>query len=97
MIELRFTNAAREDLKHILIYSIRTWGMAQAQRYSGKLQTHIQRIAEDDVFHKPVPNGRPNLRQSTVGRHLVIFEANADHTLIVRVLHEAMDVTRHIG
>lgn len=97
MTTLRFTLAARQDLKHILIYSIRTWGMAQAQRYSAKLQTHIQKIAEDAVFHKPVPHSRPNLRQSSVGRHLVIFEANSDHTLIVRVLHEAMDVTRHIG
>lgn len=97
MAKIQFTNAARQDLKTIFTYTIRTWGKPQAERYAAQLKMHIDKIAQNAVFSKPVPNSRPNLRQSTVGSHLVIFEATDTETLVVRILHEAMDVSRHIS
>jgi toxin ParE1/3/4 len=97
MAPIRFTNAARQDLKNIFTYSIRRWGRRQAERYSAQLNLQIQKIGQDAVFSKPVQNSRSNLRQSTAGRHLIIFEQTDEHILIVRILHEAMDIPRHIG
>ena len=96
MPDIQFTNAARQDLKNIFTYSIRKWGRQQAQRYSSQLNAHIQKIAKDAVFSNPVPDTQRNLRRSTTGRHLVIFEQTDERILIVRVLHEAMDIPRHI-
>jgi len=97
MTQIQFTNAARQDLKDIFRYSVRNWGRPQAQKYSEQLKQHVNKIAQDTAFTKPVPTGRPDLRQSTVGRHLIIFEQSEDKFLIVRILHEAMDISRHIS
>ena len=96
MPAIQFTNAARQDLKNIFTYSIRKWGRQQAQRYSSQLKAHIQKLAEDAVFSKPVPDTQRNLRRSATGRHSVIFEQTDEQILIVRVLHEAMDIPRHM-
>lgn len=97
MKTIQFTNAARQDLKSIFTYTIRKWGIFQAKRYSDQLHSHIQKIASSAAFSKQVENSGRDLQQSATGRHLVIFEQAEDHILIVRILHEAMDVPRHIG
>lgn len=97
MKTVQFTNAARNDLKSIFTYSIRKWGLAQARRYSDQLNAHVQKIAHSAAFIKPVNNSERSLMQSATGRHLIIFEQSDEQILIVRVLHEAMDIPRHIS
>jgi toxin ParE1/3/4 len=97
MPEIQFTNAARRDLKGIFIYSTRKWGKHQAKLYADQLLVHVEKIANDAVFSKNISNNLRDLRQSSVGRHLIIFEQTDDQILIVRILHEAMDIARHIG
>lgn len=97
MKTVQFTNAAQQDLKSIFTYSIHKWGIAQARCYSDQLHSHVQKIAHSAAFSKPVQNNDRDLQQSATGRHLIIFEPADDHILIVRILHEAMDVPRHIG
>jgi toxin ParE1/3/4 len=96
MTQIQFTNAARQDLKDIFRYTVRAWGRPQAEKYAEQLKQHVTKIAQDMVLSRPVQNGRPNVRQSMVGRHIVIFEKGEDHLLIIRVLHEAMDIPNHI-
>jgi toxin ParE1/3/4 len=96
MTQIQFTNAARQDLKDIFRYTVRTWGRPQAQKYSEQLKQHVTKIAQDMVFSRPVQNGRPNVQQSMVGRHILIFEQAGGHVLIIRVLHDAMVIPNHI-
>lgn len=97
MKTIQFTNAAKQDLKSIFTYTIRKWGVVQAKRYSDQLHSHIQKITHSSAFSKPVENIGRDLQQSATGKHMIIFEQADDHILIVRILHEAMDVPRHIG
>lgn len=97
MRTVQFTNASRNDLKSIFTYSIRKWGLAQAKRYSDQLKEHVQKMAPSAAFSKPVNNSERNLMQSAIGRHLIIFEQTDEQILIVRVLHEAMDIPRHLS
>lgn len=97
MTQLKFTNAARQDLKSIFTYIVRTWGKQQAERYSAKLKAHLADISRSAAFGKPVQRSRNNLKQSAVGRHIVIFEQTDAQVLIVRILHEAMDIPHHVA
>jgi plasmid stabilization system protein ParE len=54
-------------------------------------------MAPSAAFSKPVNNSERNLMQSAIGRHLIIFEQTDEQILIVRVLHEAMDIPRHLS
>lgn len=96
-MQIKFTNAARQDLKSIFTYTVRTWGKQQAEKYSAQLKSHLSDISKSAAFSKPVQCSRNNLKQSAVGRHIVVFEQTNTQILIVRILHEAMDIPRHVS
>jgi len=50
----------------------------------------------DETFVKKVAGANENVFQSKCRKHIFVFERKADTILIVRILHEAMDVPRHI-
>ena len=96
MPEVKFTNAARKDLSGIFEYTERTWGYTQAKVYSDHLKQHLAEISVDETFVKKVAGAKENVFQSKCRKHIFVFERKADTILIVRILHEAMDVPRHI-
>lgn len=97
MTQIKFTNAARRDLKSIFTYTVRTWGKQQAEKYSAQLKAHMLDISTRTAFSKPVQVSRNNLKQSAVGRHIVVFEQTDAQILIVRILHASMDIPRQVS
>ena len=95
-LPIRYTNAARRDLEGIFLYSKQNWGLAQARVYSRKLRDHVRGLARNSTFSRPVADAPEALRQTRCEKHIVVFEIQPQQILIVRVLHEAMDIPRHV-
>jgi toxin ParE1/3/4 len=79
------------------------WGLDQADRYTALLQETAQAAADNPSLGKPVEK-RPGVysvlvkwrwRRSTAG-HYVIYKPTEYGAYIVRILHSAMDLPRHI-
>lgn len=97
MAKPRFTNKAVEDLTSIWEYTFETWSERQADEYYGMLisacgkamaltsfpASHYDEISRD-------------LYGIKAGHHIIFFKhlINGD-VLIVRILHERMDIKRH--
>lgn len=96
MKSIKYARRARADLEDIIDYTARTWGADQAKRYTRDIRVQIERIARDDVITQPLRVARSGMFKSRINRHLIIFEQGDDHILIVRILHEAMDIPRHL-
>jgi Plasmid stabilization system protein len=96
MKSIKYARRARADLEDIIDYTARTWGADQAKRYTRDIRVQIERIASDDVITQPLRVARSGMFKSRINRHLIIFEQRDDHILIVRILHEAMDIPRQI-
>ena len=96
MSKVQFTNAARKDLREIFTYTTRTWGITQARQYSEQLKQHTIAIGEFRAHSKPVLGSSADVHQSHCRKHIFIFERKGDTVLIIRILHEAMDVPRHL-
>ena len=96
MSNVHFTNAARKDLREIFTYTTKTWGIAQARQYSEQLKQHTIAIGEFRAHSKPVLGSSADVHQSHCQKHIFIFERKGDTVLIIRILHEAMDVPRHL-
>jgi len=96
MSNVQFTNAARKDLREIFTYTTRTWGIAQARQYSEQLKQHTVAIGEFRAHSKPVLGSSADVYQSHCRKHIFVFERTGDKVLIVRILHEAMDIPRHL-
>lgn len=97
MRSIKYARRANADLEDITDYTARTWGADQAKRYIRDIRTQIERIASGDAIAQPLRVARDGLFKCRVNRHFIVFEQTDDFILIVRVLHEAMDIPRHIA
>ena len=96
MAEYRLTTAAEYDLEAIWTYTLRQWDVEQADRYIDIL---MQAFAESAQSPKTAPacdHIRPGYRRRSVERHMIYFRITSYGIAIVRILHDRMDVARHL-
>ena len=87
---------AEKDLKGISRYTQSAWGPEQARKYLRALHQKLQRLAANPnlgVMRDDVGRG---YRSAPVGHHLVFYRLVGDDIVVVRVLHESMNVQRHL-
>jgi toxin ParE1/3/4 len=87
---------ARADLEDIWLYSVNKWGVAQAEKYLEELEQSFKFIAENPELYPERDEFTPPVRILHHGRHLVVYLVKKDHILIIRVLHDSMDIVRHL-
>jgi toxin ParE1/3/4 len=102
---VRLAHAAEADLSAIVAWTATHFGATQAQKYAEVLTLAITALHDgpnvvgvktrDDIAH-----GIKSLhvaRMGHKGSHFVVFRAVADNTIdVLRVLHESMDLPRHL-
>lgn len=105
---VRLSAAAEADFAHIVQWTAERFGRAQALAYAQTLT-----LALEALYEGPNPAGvrvRDDIgkglcslhvgRRGRKGRHFVLFRCAPDSGQVVevlRLLHDAMDPTRHIG
>ena len=91
----RLTPRAEIDLEDIWLYTLRTWSLAQADRYVETLFAAFEDLAAGRKTGRPVDFGKGYLK-IPVEAHVVFFRMTNDGLVVVRVLHRRMDVERHL-
>ena len=87
---VRFTRLAEADLLDIGLYTNRTWGRKQCNRYLRQLEESCLQLANDPARGRPCYEIRPGLRRIRVGRHVVFYREEGGGILVSRILHERM-------
>ncbi len=89
------------DLADAHTHTAKVWGREQADRYIAFLLDEAQNIADGESKGKPVAR-RPGRFIITVtwhnarDGHRIVYEITPEGILIVRILHTARDLLRHI-
>lgn len=96
MSAYRLTPAAQRDLSSIWDYTREQWGEHQAETYVLEIRNAIERIAERPDRGQAVDEIRAGYRRYAIGRHLIYFIVRRDGVDVIRVLHQRMDLTRHL-
>lgn len=99
MAKYDITKEATEDLYRIWEYTVDTWSEEQADKYYTLLEAGMNEVADaPERIGKPYDEIYPGLRAHHVRRHMLfyILQENS-RALIVRILHEKMDYTRHFN
>jgi toxin ParE1/3/4 len=86
----RFTRRAEADLLSIGLYTLRTWGEAQADRYLRQLEACCKRLAANPELGRRCDQIRSGLRRREQGKHVVFYRETAEGVLISRILHQSM-------
>jgi toxin ParE1/3/4 len=97
MAKFELTKKAVDDLADIWNYTYENWSENQANKYYQLLIESIKEIAGNPNIGKNYPEILENLRGFRVGRHIVFFrEMQSSRVLIIRILHEQMDLKNRI-
>ena len=96
MPDFRLSKAAQTDVRGIARYTQKEWGRAQRRRYLDGLQEKFEalsltprRAAERLDFDPPV-------RIYPYEKHLIVYVIDDGGILIIRVLHQSMNVPAHL-
>lgn len=96
MGEFRFSRRAIADLAEIANYTIENFGIEQARRYPERLEFCFQNLADAPNLDRSAEQVASGLRRYEYHSHVIFYMPQGSVVLIVRVLHQSMDVERHL-
>lgn len=95
-VTYRLAPAAERDLEAIFDYTVREWGLRQAEHYAAVIENACARLAEAPELAQDCGYIRAGYRRAAVGRHVLYFRVEEWGIAVVRILHQRMDVERHV-
>ncbi len=96
MAEYRLSPAAERDLESIWAYTVRQWGVDQANRYIDSLTAAFAELAQSPKTAPSCEHIRPSYRRWGVERHIIYFRLTDFGIAVIRVLHDRMEASRHL-
>ncbi len=87
---------ARADLLDIWDYSDARWGETQADRYLDDIYRAIEESAAGMRLVRERSGVRRGYIEARSGAHIIFLKRVARGWLVVRVLHQRMDIERHL-
>ena len=92
MLDLIIRALARDDLRSILTYGVEEYGRDQAESYLRVIDVTIDRVREFPEIGAIYSGLKQPLRSIISGKHRIFYERSDDIIMIIRVLHQSMDV-----
>lgn len=96
MTPVELSREADADVDGILDYSIAAHGRDVAEAYLRTLNAGLERLATHPEIGAPRPELKEGLRSLPVGEHRIYYRFDGGVILVARVLHKAMDASRHL-
>ena len=90
------SSKAAADLDGIYEYTILNFGLEQARAYLSGLHERFETLAENPMHGRTAGELTPGLRRLEYQSHVVFYVLNDNGIRIVRVLHQSMDMKRHV-
>ncbi|CAN3129337.1 type II toxin-antitoxin system RelE/ParE family toxin [Mycobacterium sp. smrl_JER01] len=89
--------AAQADLEQIWDYTCDLWNDDQAESYIREIQRGIELVADNPLIGRSCEEVRPGYRRHRVGSQTLYYRVGAsDLIVVVRVLHQSMDVDQNL-
>ena len=95
-MRLELSRKAQSDLDDIRDFSVQHFGIDRAIAYLDAFEATFRRILDFPETGAPHVALNPTTRAVGCQRHRIYYEFSGDTVLIVRILHQAMDVARWI-
>ncbi len=95
-MRLELSRRAQADLDEIRDYTVAEFGAERAVAYLGAVESAFRRIVDYPDLGAVHPTVRPATRSLGCQQHRIFYQVESDTILIVRILHKAMDVGRHL-
>ncbi|GHT64099.1 toxin ParE1 [Bacteroidia bacterium] len=88
---------ATEDLDEIWLYTFQKWSQSQADKYYWLLIEGIEFVASHFEAGKSIDDIKLGYRSFPVESHLIFYKQAEDKMIeIVRILHQSVDIKKHL-
>lgn len=87
---------AAEDLEGIYQHSLAQWGPAKAQEYLRAIITQFDTLTENPGLGRNLGFVKVGVKAFRCQSHSIFYRATVSGIVIIRVLHVAMDLHRHL-
>lgn len=87
---------AESDLEDIWLYTFKAWSVAQADSYISDIIKACDDLALDNKKGREIENMRAGYFKYAIGSHFIFYRYKASKLEIIRILHQRMDVERHL-
>lgn len=96
MPDYRLSKAAENDLLPIGEYTLANWGREQARLYLTELATEFKQLSLSPAAGRLRVEIDDSVRSFQVRHHIIFYRQTKMGIEIARVLHQAMDLERHL-
>ena len=96
MASYTLSPAAQTDLEAIWDYTVRQWGESQDEVYAREIQAACEALSNGTLVSRSADDIRAGYRRVGVGSHVLFFRMRKGVVEIIRILHQSMDVGRHL-
>jgi toxin ParE1/3/4 len=96
MTKLVVSRAARDDLAAISAYTLREWGDSRRRAYLHAIRGRFALLQRRPALGVSRDEIAPRSRSFPVGRHVIFYRTTEDAVVILRVLHQRMDIKLHL-
>ncbi len=90
----KLSKEADNDLVDLYLHGFKNFGEAQAEQYYFELEDCIKLLSETPLMCRERTEFNPAVRIHHHGSHLIINLIQMYYLLIVRVLHDSMDIVK---
>lgn len=102
---VRLSDSAEADYDQTLRWTLRQFGELQAAAYGTLLATALARLERGPTLptvrrRDDIGAGLRALHVGRRGRHIILFRIGDEHARtidVLRILHDAMDLARHVA
>jgi len=88
---------ALEDLNDIWGFSAEQWSKQQANNYYNEIIKVIRDICNNSEIGKPIDYIKEGHRTISVKSHMIVYKINENIIYIDRILHQKMDIEKHLN
>ncbi len=96
-MKLIVSRSAQGDLEDIAKYTIEKWGQEQTDQYLDAIESHFRMLIANPHFGRSRPELRKGYRSLLAEHHLILYRLTEDCVIVLRVLHESMDISSAIA
>ncbi|MCH8240888.1 MAG: type II toxin-antitoxin system RelE/ParE family toxin [Proteobacteria bacterium] len=97
MKRLLFSPAAQDDIEKIYDYTLKIWGIIQAEHYVSDIRDTCRDLASGKREGSGASAIRPGYFKKTSGSHFIFYRLPKPGIMeVVRILHQRMDIESHL-
>lgn len=97
MARIRLARTAETDLEDIWRYSVSTWGLEQAERYTALIERLSTACLTTRISGRHGPMSTRATAPLPVAKHVIFYTVSTDTIDVLGLPHERMDAKRHLA